>query len=119
MNDQALLPIPVSPILAAFREAAKEVFRHKRNIFNPNSSLFDPFIVSLGYRIFAEDFLDSRRNPFGIGSRMCTYYGTLHTVRSLNFQNMQDHLAWDKYEAGIMRLLTWALELELAEQGEK
>ena len=38
MNDQALIPIPVSPFLSAFREAAHRVFRHKNNIFNPNSS---------------------------------------------------------------------------------
>lgn len=119
MNDQALIPLPISPFLSAFREAAHRVFRHKNNFFKPESSTLDPFIVSLGYWIFAEDFIDTRRNPFGIGSRVCTYYGTLYTVRSLNFRNMQDHLAWDKYEAGIKRLLTWALELELAEMEGK
>ena len=72
--------------------------------------------MSLGYRIFAEDFIDTRRNPFGIGSRVCRYYGTLYTLEK---GKRQDHCAWEQYEAGIKKLLTWALELELAEQGEK
>lgn len=116
MNDQALIPIPVSPFLSAFREAAHRVFRHKNNFFKPDSSTLDPFVVSLGYWIFAEDFLNSRRNPFGIGSRVCRYYGTLYTLEKAKWQ---DHCAWERYEAGIRKLLTWALELELAEMEGK
>jgi len=116
MDNEVLIPLPISPLLSAFREAAHRVFRHKNNIFKPDSSTLDPFIVSLGYQIFAEDFLDSRRNPFGIGSRMCRYYGTLHTREKGKWQ---DHSAWERYEAGIKRLLTWALELELAEMEGK
>lgn len=116
MDNEVLIPLPISPFLSAFREVAHRVFRHENNIFTPESSTLDPLIVSLGYWIFAEDFVDYRRNPFGIGSRMCRYYGTLYTLEKGKWQ---DHWAWDKYEAGIKRLLTWALELELSEMGEK
>lgn len=116
MNDQALIPLPISSFLSAFREAAKEVFYHKSNLFPPSSYCPPRFVVDISFRIFAEHFLDTRRNPFGIGSRMCRYYGTLYTLEKGKWQ---DHWAWEQYEAGIKKLLAWALELELAEMGEK
>lgn len=116
MNDQALIPLPVSPFLSAFREAAKEVFHHKSNLFPPSSYCSPRFVVDISFRIFAEYFLDTRRNPFGIGSRMCQYYGTLYTIERNKYQN---HVKWEQYEAGVKRLLAWALELELAEMEGK
>lgn len=116
MDNQALIPLPISSLLSAFREAAREIFHHRNNVFPPSPHCPPRFVVDTSFRVFAEWFLETRQNYFGIGSRMCQYYGTLYTLERNKFQN---HVKWERYEAGVKRMLAWALELELSEQEQE